>query len=1010
MIKFDIRLLIPALPFDPTDPFAKSLGGSETAGLQLAAAIAKLGHTVTTFASVETSATWNKVNIVPASGFESTMVSIPCDLLIVQRNPAAFMRRYESRVNFLWVHDLMFARRSAELAANMHSIDRICTVSKFQKDQYRQVVPSLPESVYLVSRNGIDLELVEQARERAKGTQREPLIVCGARPERGVDVLLTTIFPRILKEVPEARLALAMYDCPNPNVQPMYDNLQRIAAQFGDRVSWLGPLGKAELYNLYCQASCYLYPTPSPMDPSFSETSCISAMEAMACGCPVVSTRRGGLVETVGGAGVLFDLDGPDAAGEQVVQDFTTAGIALVRRGADWQDLHERGLERAQGFGWEPVAEQFVDAARSILAGQCSDPVRLARHFIARQDIEAATKVLEVTPREELPAPKAAELDEIATWMTGRYAHTDTPALLAAHYADKVGPGNDNVFQGLMGAPASRFNEQAFVRFEMLDFAMRQQLELEPGDKRRLRILDFGCSQGECPIVFANRHPGAHVLGVDASPIEIERAQQLAAAKADHPEHITFAVANETDFSAIEEDHEANGPFDAVIMAEVLEHLVDPVAVVQRLERMVRHAGVVLLTVPYGPWETQQPEPLRGQHLREWLPGDLVDMFVKKPSLVMNIAPMAVCPVTGSILGNTVLHYKADHAPLLPLDWERKLSMQRPRQTLSACMILGGINDSDNLHWCLKPVAQVADEIVIGDTGMTDEARRIALQYPGVRIIEGVPSPMAVGFDIARNLVLDHCREDWVLMVDADEHLLAPNTVWRYLRENIYHSYAMAQHHFAVDAQWKPDLPGRLFRRRPDPEGRVVRFVGRLHEHPEFGVNKGAGTALLLQDVRLAHVGYIEQANRAQRYVRNLPLLKLDMDTHPDRELIRLIMLRDSMIQAKYLLQMSGVPLEPGAATRVEQSANLCRDVIGIFDATFCDLPSGMADEAIGFYNEACQLLGTEVRAEGLSVNRQGVGRPVGPQAAWFATVDHYRRWMARSVKAATENLETPGF
>src|SRR3954468_22415603 len=168
MLKMDVRLLIPALPFDPNDPFAKSLGGSETAGLQLAAAIAKLGHTVTAFASVETSATWNKVNIVPASGFESTMVSIPCDLLIVPRNPAAFMRRYESRVNFLWVHDLMFARRSAELVANMHSIDRICTVSGFQKDQFREVVPSLPESCYLVSRNGIDLELVAQAQERTR--------------------------------------------------------------------------------------------------------------------------------------------------------------------------------------------------------------------------------------------------------------------------------------------------------------------------------------------------------------------------------------------------------------------------------------------------------------------------------------------------------------------------------------------------------------------------------------------------------------------------------------------------------------------------------------------------------------------------------------------------------------------------------------------------------------------------------------------------------------------------
>lgn len=1029
MARLDVRLLIPALPFDPADPFAKSLGGSETAGLQLAAAIAALGHTVTAFASVEQPATWKKVNIVPASGWDSTMASIPCDIAIVQRNAAAFARRFESRVNFLWVHDLMFARRSQELQAAMHSIDRIVTVSAFQRDQFRTVIPAIPESAYLVARNGIDLELVAQAHERGllahvrpdggMGRPREKgLIVCGARPERGVDVLLTQVFPRILKEYPEAKLALAMYDCPNPNVQGFYDNLQRVAAHFGpERVTWHGALGKAELYDLYHRASVYLYPTPSPMDPSFAETSCISAMEAMACGCPVVASRIGGLIETVGDAGVLVELDGSlDAAGEQAVMGFVAAGLTLARQDGDWQELHDRGLAATAGLGWEPVAKQFVDAAVAILGEQCADPVRLARHFIRRQDIEAAKKVLEVTPREELPATQAAELDEIDLWLATRYAHTNSPERLAALYVDKIGPENEGTFLGLMGAPDSRFAEQAFVRFDMDEQAMRQQLELPatpvmlPPPSEKLRILDFGCSQGECPIVFANRL-GAVVLGVDASPIEIERARKLADAKAREPGNLHFAVANETDLSAVDAFVAQYGPFDAVIMAEVIEHLFDPVALIEAIERLVRPGGAMLITVPYGPWETQKPEPQHGQHVREWLAGDIIDQFKDKPSLVMSLAPSQVCPVSGSMLGNMIWHYKADHVPLQPLDWKRKLTMQRPRQTLSATMLLGGANDHDNLHWCLKPVAALSDEIVVGDTGMSDEARRILLQYPGVRIIPGVPSPLRAGFDVARNLVLDHCREDWALMIDADEHLLTPPSVTRYLRENIYSSYAMPQFHFAVDAQWKPDLPGRLFRRRPDEKGRTIRFVGRLHEHPEFGVNQGAGQAVLLHDVRIAHVGYIEQANRAGRYMRNLPLLHMDMTVHPGRELIRLVMCRDSMIQAKYLMAIAGMPLDtPGIANQHPEASHLCRDVIGLFEQTFLDNSNGMAGEALEFYGEACKFLGTEVRAEGLAVQRQGVGQPVGTGAAWFATVDHYKRWMARSVRAATESLELPGF
>jgi hypothetical protein len=41
MHNLDIRVLVPGLRIDPADPFGQSLGGSETAGLQLSAALAR---------------------------------------------------------------------------------------------------------------------------------------------------------------------------------------------------------------------------------------------------------------------------------------------------------------------------------------------------------------------------------------------------------------------------------------------------------------------------------------------------------------------------------------------------------------------------------------------------------------------------------------------------------------------------------------------------------------------------------------------------------------------------------------------------------------------------------------------------------------------------------------------------------------------------------------------------------------------------------------------------------
>ena len=83
--------------------------------------------------------------------------------------------------------------------------------------------------------------------------------------------------------------------------------------------------------------------------------------------------------------------------------------------------------------------------------------MRLARHFIRRQDIEAAfqvaSRVLEQQWQPEPAAAQAEEMAEIGDWLRARYAHTTDPATLAAYYAERVGPTNDHVFQGLLQAP-----------------------------------------------------------------------------------------------------------------------------------------------------------------------------------------------------------------------------------------------------------------------------------------------------------------------------------------------------------------------------------------------------------------------------------------------------------------------------------------------------------------------------------------------------------------------------
>ena len=83
------------------------------------------------------------------------------------------------------------------------------------------------------------------------------------------------------------------------------------------------------------------------------------ALEAMACGCPVV-TSRGTVLEELGGdAVVLADPRSPIAMAEAVV--------GLLDDPALRDHLQRTGVERAAGFAWERTVTATAAAWRSMI-------------------------------------------------------------------------------------------------------------------------------------------------------------------------------------------------------------------------------------------------------------------------------------------------------------------------------------------------------------------------------------------------------------------------------------------------------------------------------------------------------------------------------------------------------------------------------------------------------------------------------------------------------------------
>ncbi|WP_420911663.1 glycosyltransferase [Rippkaea orientalis] len=132
---------------------------------------------------------------------------------------------------------------------------------------------------------------------------------------------------------------------------------------------------------------------------------------------------------------------------------------------------------------------------------------------------------------------------------------------------------------------------------------------------------------------------------------------------------------------------------------------------------------------------------------------------------------------------------------------------------LSLCMIVK--NEAENLPPCLESVRNVVDEMVVMDTGSTDQTVEIAQQF-------GAKVPYfewCNDFAIARNAALDHVTGDWVLILDADERL-NPNVVPQ-LKQAITDENSLVINlvRHEIGASQSPySLVSRLFRKHPEVE------------------------------------------------------------------------------------------------------------------------------------------------------------------------------------------------
>jgi glycosyltransferase involved in cell wall biosynthesis/GT2 family glycosyltransferase len=196
---------------------------------------------------------------------------------------------------------------------------------------------------------GIDLERFSAERTNAPAAAASGRIVVGFAgrlvPEKGLEVLFDAMQrDRRLS----ARIA---------GGGSMIADLPDILARRGlaDRVELLGALAPGDLPDFY--RSLDVLAVPSLPTPTWTEQFGRVAIEAMACGVPVVSSDAGALPDVVGGAGLVVPAGDADA--------LTAALDEAVGARAD--ELRTRGLERAASCDWSEVGRAYLDLYHSVV-------------------------------------------------------------------------------------------------------------------------------------------------------------------------------------------------------------------------------------------------------------------------------------------------------------------------------------------------------------------------------------------------------------------------------------------------------------------------------------------------------------------------------------------------------------------------------------------------------------------------------------------------------------------
>ncbi len=201
--------------------------------------------------------------------------------------------------------------------------------------------------------------------------------------------------------------------------------------------------------------------------------------------------------------------------------------------------------------------------------------------------------------------------------------------------------------------------------------------------------------------------------------------------------------------------------------------------------------------------------------------------------------------------------------------------MENKRPHITLCMIVK--NEAQHLSECLENARPHVDQMVVADTGSTDNTLRIA-RAAGA---ETYSVTWTNDFAAARNSALKYAKGDWILQLDADHQLKVAGSfdLHQFLQETRHTGFLFPEESIVEGEKAVSVDRLLLFKNFPG-----LKYQGRIHENPLISLQKHAWKTGIeqpiarLEKMKAIHHGYHDPLAKLKR---NLPILRQALHEAP---------------------------------------------------------------------------------------------------------------------------------